>query len=126
MNKDSATENLPLSECDHNGTCPLPSSASFLGTAKVLDCDENAGPTVVSNLQSDHIAIVGLSLRLPGEASSVEPFWDLMMKGHCTATGVPADRYNIEAHHSLDSDAMGTVGIASYHVLATNQRIGSP
>jgi len=42
------------------------------------------------------IAVVGLSLRLPGGANDVDGLWKLLESGEPAWTPVPADRYNEE------------------------------
>nr|A0A6F9DXA0.1 RecName: Full=Partially reducing polyketide synthase men1; Short=R-PKS men1 [Menisporopsis theobromae]CAB3277415.1 Men1 [Menisporopsis theobromae] len=43
---------------------------------------------------SQSIAIVGLSCRLPGDADNAERFWNLMSEGRSAISSVPADRWN--------------------------------
>lgn len=40
------------------------------------------------------IAVVGLSLRLPGGANDVDGLWKLLESGEPAWTPVPVDRYN--------------------------------
>lgn len=42
----------------------------------------------------ESIAIVGLSLRLPGDANDVDTLWRLLESGEPAWTPVPSDRYN--------------------------------
>ena len=42
------------------------------------------------------IAVVGLSLRLPGGANDLDGLWKLLESGAPAWTPVPADRYNEE------------------------------
>lgn len=56
----------------------------------------------------DPVVIVGISLKLPGDADSVESFWEMMMRGQTTASEFPKDRLNHAAHYSADSSVMGT------------------
>ena len=42
------------------------------------------------------IAVVGLSLRLPGGANDIDGLWKLLESGEPAWTPVPADRYNEE------------------------------
>ncbi|KAL3448148.1 hypothetical protein BJX65DRAFT_317699 [Aspergillus insuetus] len=50
------------------------------------------------------IAIIGLSLKFPQEATSPSAFWNMLMEKRCAMTEVPADRYNIDAFHGLDTN----------------------
>ncbi|KLU88058.1 hypothetical protein MAPG_07045, partial [Magnaporthiopsis poae ATCC 64411] len=45
-----------------------------------------------------HLAIVGMSCRMPGGADNNELFWDLLVSGRDTHTTVPKDRFDLEAH----------------------------
>jgi acyl transferase domain-containing protein len=40
------------------------------------------------------IAVVGISLRLPGDANDLDGLWKLLESGAPAWTPVPADRYN--------------------------------
>lgn len=45
---------------------------------------------------TDAIAVVGLALRLPGNANDVDSLWKLLETGETAWTPVPEDRYNDE------------------------------
>ncbi|KAL2871600.1 type I polyketide synthase [Aspergillus lucknowensis] len=49
------------------------------------------------------IAVIGLSLKFPQDATSPAAFWQMLMEKRCATTEVPADRYNIDAFHGLDT-----------------------
>ncbi|GKZ94006.1 putative PKS/NRPS-like protein biosynthetic cluster [Aspergillus niger] len=67
-------------------------------------CNDNHGP-VQSESYSDcepvpfPIAIVGMSMRLPGGVNSEKEFWDLLINKRDGRCVVPGDRYNIEAFY---------------------------
>ncbi|KAK3328126.1 polyketide synthase [Cercophora scortea] len=46
------------------------------------------------------IAIVGIGLRLPGQITTTDQFWDLLVSKRDTRSQVPGTRYNIDAFHS--------------------------
>lgn len=48
------------------------------------------------------IALVGLSLRLPGDANDVDGLWELLQSGKSAWTPVPADRYNEDVRQEID------------------------
>lgn len=54
-------------------------------------------PRAASESQND-IAIVGLSCRFPGDASSPSAFWDMLRSGH-SGFSESTDRYNADAFH---------------------------
>ena len=45
------------------------------------------------------IAIVGMSCRMPGGATSTEKFWDLLEAGLDVHRKIPADRFDVETHY---------------------------
>ncbi|KAF2272823.1 putative polyketide synthase [Westerdykella ornata] len=45
------------------------------------------------------LAIVGMSCRLPGGATSTEKFWELLEKGLDVSRRIPADRFDIDTHY---------------------------
>ena len=47
------------------------------------------------------IALVGLSLRLPGNSNDVDGLWKLLQSGEPAWTPVPADRYNEEVSFNI-------------------------
>ncbi|KAK3685289.1 putative polyketide synthase [Podospora appendiculata] len=46
------------------------------------------------------IAIVGIGLRLPGQITTTDQFWDLLVSKRDTRSEVPGTRYNIDGFHS--------------------------
>ncbi|KAL9031138.1 MAG: hypothetical protein Q9196_000814 [Gyalolechia fulgens] len=65
------------------------------------------------------IAVVGLSLRLPGGANDVEGLWKLLESGEPAWTPVPADRYNEEAfYHPNADDPNGTSNHPGGHFIS--------
>src|SRR5690349_21061164 len=54
------------------------------------------------------IAIVGMSVRLPGGVSGPDDLWELLCRGSDAIGGFPTDRgWDIEALYDLDPDAGG-------------------
>lgn len=45
------------------------------------------------------LAIIGMSCRLPGGATSNEKFWDILEKGLDVSRQIPADRFDIGTHY---------------------------
>ena len=48
------------------------------------------------------IAIVGMGLRLPGDADTPEKYWDLLRHGVDAISEVPADRWDIDEYYDPD------------------------
>nr|P0CU67.1 RecName: Full=Atrochrysone carboxylic acid synthase; Short=ACAS; AltName: Full=Cladofulvin biosynthesis cluster protein G; AltName: Full=Non-reducing polyketide synthase claG [Fulvia fulva] len=58
-------------------------------------------PTSVKprNTLQSKLAIVGMSCRLPGGATSNELFWDVLRRGVDTSQVIPADRFDVATHY---------------------------
>jgi hypothetical protein len=48
------------------------------------------------------IAVVGLALKFPGDATSPEAFWSMMMGKNCASKDYPPDRMNVDAFYHPD------------------------
>jgi acyl transferase domain-containing protein len=55
------------------------------------------------------IAVVGMSLKFPGDADNEESFWEMMMEKHCATTEFPQDRLNSNAFYNSESSRLSTV-----------------
>jgi acyl transferase domain-containing protein/acyl carrier protein/SAM-dependent methyltransferase len=53
------------------------------------------------------IAIVGMGLRLPGDADTPEKYWELLRGGVDAISEVPADRWDIDAYYDPDPAQSG-------------------
>lgn len=71
------------------------------GHAPEIDEEENVEP----------IAIIGFSLKFPGEASSSEGFWDMLESGRNAMTEFPADRINLQGHYHPDNSRLDEVRV---------------
>ena len=49
------------------------------------------------------IAVIGLSLKFPGSATSESNFWDLLCKKKSTVTPVPEDRFKIDSFYRSEN-----------------------
>lgn len=68
------------------------------------------GPSSCSESDKlEPIAIIGLSLRLPQDATSPEAFWKMLMEKRSAMTDVPSDRFNVEAFHQPTQHESGVV-----------------
>lgn len=56
------------------------------------------------------LAIVGMALRLPGGVADAGAFADLLWSGTDAITGIPAERWSLDALYSEDLDAPGKMG----------------
>lgn len=55
------------------------------------------------------LAIIGFSLKFPGDAISTESFWSMLVEGRCAMTEFPKSRINIDGFHHPDGNRMDTV-----------------
>lgn len=45
------------------------------------------------------IAIVGMSVRLPGDVSTLDEFWTLLSRARSGWCNIPEDRFSMDAYH---------------------------
>lgn len=57
------------------------------------------------------IAVIGLGVKLPQDASSQESFWQMLLDGRSAMTEVPKNRMNIDAYYHPDKRHVGTVSV---------------
>ncbi|MGB8699922.1 MAG: beta-ketoacyl synthase N-terminal-like domain-containing protein, partial [Thermosynechococcaceae cyanobacterium] len=48
------------------------------------------------------IAIIGMDCRFPGGANNPEAYWHLLEQGIDATTDIPANRWDLDQHYSLD------------------------
>ncbi|KAM0430349.1 hypothetical protein ACHAQK_010680 [Fusarium lateritium] len=68
-------------------------------------------PADANGAHLEPIAVVGMSCRLPGDASDTQKLWELLKQGRSAWSKVPKDRWNQEAFH--DPAAEGKPGRTS-------------
>nr|XP_027193935.1 uncharacterized protein LOC113788670 [Dermatophagoides pteronyssinus] len=56
-------------------------------------------PPKLTSHQSDGVAITGISVHFPGNAHSLEEFWNLLNKGFSGVTDIPVERFNIDQYY---------------------------
>ena len=78
---------------------------------------KNPEPMVTDEV-SNSIAVIGLSLRFPGDATSSQSFWRLLHEGRCALADVPADRFNVDAFYHPDGRRPGSLPVRAGHFLA--------
>ncbi len=64
----------------------------------------------IADLESaahEPVAIVGMSVRLPGGADSPDRFWDLLRNGVDATREAPAERWDVDAFYDPDPNAPG-------------------
>ena len=63
-----------------------------------------------SSTKDASVAIIGLSVRFPGEASTTEGFWNVIERGGNTRIDIPSQRMSIAALQTSDFETV-------YHLL---------
>ncbi|HEX9307516.1 MAG TPA: type I polyketide synthase, partial [Anaeromyxobacter sp.] len=61
----------------------------------------------VEGMAREPVAIVGLSLRLPGDAADLGSLWSLLERGTDAVRAVPPDRWDADAFYDADPEASG-------------------
>ncbi|KAH8879535.1 hypothetical protein GQ53DRAFT_853631 [Thozetella sp. PMI_491] len=75
----------------------------------------SAAPTNSDGGVLPPLAVIGMSFRFPGEASSEDGFWNMLMTAKCASAEVPPSRFNIHAHHSPDTNRLDTLAFRGGH-----------
>ena len=57
------------------------------------------------------LAIIGIGCRFPGEVTTAEEFWDLIISGSDGLTDIPADRWNTDAKFAPDFKTAGKISV---------------
>ncbi|KAH9879452.1 hypothetical protein IAQ61_001270 [Plenodomus lingam] len=64
------------------------------------------------------IAVVGLGCRFPGDVTSGEKFWNLLVSKRSARTETLPNRFNVDAFYHPDADRYGTANVRGGHYLA--------
>ncbi|TFB00940.1 Compactin diketide synthase mokB [Trichoderma ghanense] len=65
----------------------------------------------------DDIAIVGLALRFPGDATSPQKLWDVLERKESQWSEFPKDRLNIDGYYHPSNDRLGSLSFRGGHFL---------
>ncbi|KAL8783966.1 MAG: hypothetical protein Q9195_009231, partial [Heterodermia aff. obscurata] len=90
-----------------------------------MDCNGEASEGEAIQLSSDGhnnkglepIAVIGMALKFPQDATSVEPFWQMLLDGRTAKTEVPKARLNIDAYYHPDPKHIGTTNVKGGHFM---------
>lgn len=63
------------------------------------------------------IAVIGLSCRFPGGATSPDKLWNLLIQGQSAWSQFPKDRFDIDQHYHPNSRRQGTISFRGAHFL---------
>ena len=61
----------------------------------------------LERFRHEPVAIIGIGLRLPGNASTPEEFWNILASGTDTVTEIPPSRWPLESYYDPDPYAPG-------------------
>lgn len=64
------------------------------------------------------IAVIGFSLRFPGDAVAPEPFWKMLSEARCASTEFPKDRLNIDSHYHPEKARLNSVTVTGGHFIS--------
>ncbi|KAI1776279.1 hypothetical protein F4818DRAFT_375622 [Hypoxylon cercidicola] len=78
---------------------------------------EGGMASALSQEASMPIAIVGISGRFPGDATTPEKLWDMITQKRSARTDVPKNRYNIDAFYHPSAEHQGTTSARGGHFL---------
>nr|ALQ32795.1 putative polyketide synthase [Fusarium bulbicola] len=68
----------------------------------------------------DDIAIVGIGLRFPGDASSPEELWKVLERGESQWSEFPKDRLNIDGYYHPSGNRQGSISFRGAHFIKGN------
>ncbi|KAJ0413227.1 hypothetical protein BJY00DRAFT_319996 [Aspergillus carlsbadensis] len=63
------------------------------------------------------IAVIGMALKFPQDATCTEGLWQMLIEGKSTVTEIPMNRMNIDAYFSPDPGHKGTMNIRRGHFI---------
>lgn len=94
-----------------DSSCSLPKNSHG-------DPDQQVLPSVTGSDLIEPVAVVGLSFKLPRDASSVDSFWNILMEQRSTATRFPKDRLSDSAVYHPDPNRRGAVSTRKFEPLS--------
>ena len=72
----------------------------------------------LERLRSEPVAIVGMGLRFPGNASTPEEFWKVLTSGADTVAEIPSSRWSLEDYYDPDPAAPGKMDVRYASLIA--------
>jgi hypothetical protein len=95
----SLLQSVTDNDCNNEGLKSVP----------VLPETPESGDLPPEDGRHQPLAVIGLSLRFPQDATSAEAFWKMLVEGRCAMTDYPKDRMNIDAFYHPDTSRTDTV-----------------
>ena len=68
------------------------------------------------------IAVIGMACRFPGDATSPDKLWDMLVNGRSAWSEFPDDRINIDGFYHPSGNRAGSV---SYSISTLKQKLNS-
>ncbi|KAK0392639.1 hypothetical protein NLU13_2134 [Sarocladium strictum] len=72
---------------------------------------------------SQPIAIIGIGLRGPGDASDPERFWQMLLDARSARSEIPKDRYNVDGFYHPDPERLGSIQPRHAHFLKQDFKV---
>ncbi|EXF80297.1 KR domain-containing protein [Colletotrichum fioriniae PJ7] len=72
--------------------------------------------------QVQPIAIVGLNLKFPGDATSAESFWEMLENARNASSKVPSTRFNVDAFYHPDPARLDSMRVRKAHFMKEDPR----
>lgn len=78
-----------------------------LALKKAANKIEELSEQIKRSKANEDIAVIGYACRFPGGANNPEAFWDILINGVDTVTGIPESRFDKDRYYSEDRDEPG-------------------
>lgn len=82
--------------------------------------EHDAGRPQIDGDISSAIAVIGVSGRFPGDATSPRHLWDLLKEGRNALSDVPESRFNIDGFYHPDGGRAGTLNTKQGYFLKSD------
>ncbi|KAK1595137.1 beta-ketoacyl synthase domain-containing protein [Colletotrichum navitas] len=69
------------------------------------------------------IAIIGIGVRAPGDASDPEKFWQMLLDARSARSEIPKDRYNVDGFYHPDPERLGSIQQRHAHFLKQDFKV---
>ncbi|KAH6626290.1 phenolpthiocerol synthesis polyketide synthase ppsA [Chaetomium sp. MPI-SDFR-AT-0129] len=74
-------------------------------------------PAPGSPSPAEPVAVIGMSIRFPGDATSPEAFWDMLVEGRSAWSEIPSSRFNVDAWYHPNPDRIDAMNVRSGHFI---------